>query len=1116
MKKIYSLITESILLFAFSTQLSAQCTGGRYQNKIFPAIPIVTTDVVYGNNIKYDGSNQVLKMDIYEPQCDVATARACVIIIHGGGFVAGTKSDLPYVQLCVGLAQVGYVVASIEYRLGFPQDQYGFNSAIMRGVHDGRAAVRFMRDNALNGGNTWRIDPNIIYFGGPSAGGITALHLGYQNLQSELTMNCGGQPGAEENSLEGTSNNLTCSSSVNAIICISGGIRDLSWIHNNDLPVFLAHGDSDNTVPYGSGSFGGFFPIEGGSTVAVRCNQTATPYCFKRMYGQDHQISNFAYTDTLSVLLGQFLYHCTCGAPLDCNYNPMPPAPVPSVSIAVTTGTNPSCQGALATFTATTVNPGPVTPMYQWQVNGVNVGTNSPTYSSTTLATNDVVTCTISSICTEPTTATSPSITMTVTPIVPPTITISVPSSSNPTCPGQSITFTATGTDFGSNPAFQWHLNGNNIGPNSASFTSTTLLNNDIVTCTVTSNAPCVNPTTATSAGITMIVNPVGPPTVSIVITSGTNPTCAGDPVTFTASSTFGGTSPTYQWMKNGTNTLTGVTYTPSTLANGDVVTCKVTSNSACASPTTATSSGITMTVNPLVAPAISIAITSGTTLPCFGNAVTFTATPTYGGTTPAYQWQVNGANVGSDSTNFTSTTLANSDIVTCILTSNVDCRSQATGTSNAIAVTISPNNPPPTVAISILSGNNPTCAASPVTFTATSTDGGTSPVYQWMINGTNAVVSGLYTPSTLVDGDVITCMVTSTAACASPPTAISTAITMTVISSVIPTVTVAVTSGSNPICIGDSVTFTATPSNAGTNPTYQWSLNGNQVAGAQSATYTPTSPADGDVINCKITSDAICASPAMITSTGITITIIPVTTINAISDIDVCGGTIAASNFSSTPSGANYTWTNSNTAIGLASSGTGNVPSYTATNSSSAPITATITVTPSISGCTGTPSSYSITVEPTATISQNGSLLTSSTGSSYQWYIDGQPIIGATSQTITASQSGNYSVAVSGNDCPSQVITITGITEANNDFCFSVFPNPSDGNFFVSFDVPERNTYIISIVNLTGVLLFRESLTDFSGKYSKEMNFTDFGKGIYMIRLSGPEREVVKKIIIY
>lgn len=82
-------------------------------------------------------------------------------------------------------------------------------------------------------------------------------------------------------------------------------------------------------------------------------------------------------------------------------------------------------------------------------------------------------------------------------------------------------------------------------------------------------------------------------------------------------------------------------------------------------------------------------------------------------------------------------------------------------------------------------------------------------------------------------------------------------------------------------------------------------------------------------------------------------------------SNQSVCAGqSTSAVNFSGT-AGTTYTWTNNNTAIGLGASGNGNIPVFTATNNTGAPITATITVTPTFAGCPGTPQTFTITVTP-------------------------------------------------------------------------------------------------------------------------------------------------------
>jgi gliding motility-associated-like protein len=79
-----------------------------------------------------------------------------------------------------------------------------------------------------------------------------------------------------------------------------------------------------------------------------------------------------------------------------------------------------------------------------------------------------------------------------------------------------------------------------------------------------------------------------------------------------------------------------------------------------------------------------------------------------------------------------------------------------------------------------------------------------------------------------------------------------------------------------------------------------------------------------------------------------------------------VCGGqSIPASLFSSTPAGATFSWTNDNTATGIPASGSANIPAITAVNFGTTPINSVITVTPTLNGCVGIPSSFTVTVDP-------------------------------------------------------------------------------------------------------------------------------------------------------
>jgi hypothetical protein len=175
----------------------------------------------------------------------------------------------------------------------------------------------------------------------------------------------------------------------------------------------------------------------------------------------------------------------------------------------------------------------------------------------------------------------------------------------------------------------------------------------------------------------------------SVTMAASANPVCSGTPVTFTATPVNGGTTPLYQWRKNGAN-VTGATnatftYNP---ANCDSLRCQMTSDVTCAQNNPAWSNMVTMTVNPVLPVIVSINASANPVAP--GTSVTFTATPTNGGSAPQYQWRVNGGIING-ATNVTyAYTPANGDQVICLMTSSGVCISGSPATSNQITMTVS------------------------------------------------------------------------------------------------------------------------------------------------------------------------------------------------------------------------------------------------------------------------------------------------------------------------------------------------------------------------------------------------------------------------------------------
>ncbi|MGN6645681.1 MAG: immunoglobulin domain-containing protein [Cytophaga sp.] len=637
---------------------------------------------------------------------------------------------------------------------------------------------------------------------------------------------------------------------------------------------------------------------------------------------------------------------------------------------------------------------------------------------------------------------------MTVNPAVTPSVS-TVVSPIGTICAGISVTFTATPTNGGSTPTYQWKKGGVNIsGETNATYTTTTAANGDSYTVTMTSNATCASPATATSSAIVMTVTSTVTPSVSI-IASPSGAICAGASVTFTATPTNGGTTPTYQWKKGGINIAgaTNSTYTTTTAANGDSYTVTITSNASCASPLTATSNAIVMTVNPILTPSVSASANNSTI--CTGTSITFTATPTNGGPTPGYKWKLGSSYIaGATNATYVTTTAADNDSYSVEMTSNAACASTTPVVSNSVVITITAS-PTPSVVITATPGNS-ICTGTSTTFTTAVSNGGT-PTYKWKKGASyiSGATNDTYTSSSIANGDVYSVEIVSSLSCVTTPNATSNSITMTVNTPVTPSVSI--TSTGSTICAGASVSFTATPVNGGT-PTYKWKLGSSYITGATNATYTTTSAANGDSYSVEMTSSAVCATPAIVTSSPIVMTVNPnLTTSVSITanNTSVCAGTNII--FTATPTNGGttpaYKWKLGSSYITGATNVTfstttaSNNDSYSVELTSNAacatPVTATsnpVVVTVN-TGVTPT-----ITATASATTICDGTSITftsTQTGGgtpTYKWKLGSSYIAGETNSTYTTTTANNgdvYSVEMSSTaSCASPgTVTSAGIT---------------------------------------------------------------------------------------
>jgi endonuclease I len=294
-------------------------------------------------------------------------------------------------------------------------------------------------------------------------------------------------------------------------------------------------------------------------------------------------------------------------------------------------------------------------------------------------------------------------------------------------------------------------------------------------------------------------------------------------------------------------------------------------------------SSCVSITLSPLSYVSASVSISPSANPVCEGTSVTFTASPVNGGTTPSWQWKLNGGNAGTGSTY--NATFNNGDVITCVMTSSESCVTANPATSNAVTMNVSTSLVP---SVSITPSANPVCEGTSVTFTASPVNGGTSPSWQWKLNGSNAGTGSTYI-ATFNNGDVITCVMTSSESCVTVNPATSNAVTMNVSTSLVPSVSI--TPSANPVCEGTSVTFTANPVNGGTSPSWQWKLNGGNAG--TGSTYNATFN-NGDVISCVMTSSASCVTANPATSENDTMHIQSNPVVNLGPDLNLCANQTA------------------------------------------------------------------------------------------------------------------------------------------------------------------------------------------------------------------------------
>ncbi len=245
----------------------------------------------------------------------------------------------------------------------------------------------------------------------------------------------------------------------------------------------------------------------------------------------------------------------------------------PRVLISLTEGSNPGCGAAPLTFTAYPVNGG-TAPTYQWMVNDtVIAGADSSTITRYFNAGDSVSLLMVSnSPCAFPTdSAFSWKVGIIHDSLI---ATNSISVTRNPICFGTLDTFYANIYAPGlSGYSIAWYVDTvlipSAVGP---IFITDSLHDGSKVYCILTDNDACVVNHTTVSNLITITAIPLLDPTLSVLLSAGSNPGCLDSAVTFTASFSNFGTAPASAWLVNGVTVATNTATFTHTYNNGDLV----------------------------------------------------------------------------------------------------------------------------------------------------------------------------------------------------------------------------------------------------------------------------------------------------------------------------------------------------------------------------------------------------------------------------------------------------------------------------------------------------------------------------------------------------------------
>lgn len=282
------MIKTQFTLLAFLLITCSIWSQNRYKDTIFSSIQKRTFNYA-----------DTLLLDFYDSKSDIEKMRPLVILVHGGGFVAGQRNGGDEKGLSTILAKRGYAVASINYRLTLKGKSFGCDcqtdikmNTYVQAVEDVIKSIYYLTTYDT----TFKVDPNKIILIGSSAGAETILntiimknnylfqHIKYPNTKV-----------------------------IGAVSFAGATINSDYLTQENLVPMLFFHGQLDNKIPFGIASHhycpsnsNGYLILDGPKKITNRIKELDGSYIVNIDPDGGHEWASLGYKFTDKII--DFLY----------------------------------------------------------------------------------------------------------------------------------------------------------------------------------------------------------------------------------------------------------------------------------------------------------------------------------------------------------------------------------------------------------------------------------------------------------------------------------------------------------------------------------------------------------------------------------------------------------------------------------------------------------------------------------------------------------------------------------------------------------------------------------------------------------------------------------------